>query len=229
MTVELTRLKNEPETYREARERLLLAEIELMRHCERVAELRRQLPLGAVLDDYVLEEGPRDLDAGDAPISQVRLSELFSKPDRPLIVYNLMYGKLQTSPCPMCTMWVDGFNAVVEHVTQNADFVVVAAADPPRLRAHGRARGWRNLRLLSAGKSTFRFDLGAEDGDGKQDATISVITRYSDGTLRHFYTGHPWFSREIAQRGIDLLSPVWNLLDLNPHGRGDWYAELHYG
>lgn len=126
-------------------------------------------------------------------------------------------------------MWVDGFNSVVNHVTQNADFVVVAAADPPHLREHGRARGWRNLRLLSAGKNTFRFDLGAEDSEGNQDATISVITRDSDGTLRHFYTGHPWFSEEIGQRGIDLLTPVWNLLDLTPQGRGDWYAELDYG
>lgn len=89
MTVELTRLKNESEAYREARERLLLAEIELMRH----RELRRQLPPGAVLEDYVFEEGPRDLDTADAPISHVRLSEMFSEPGRSLIVYNLMYGK----------------------------------------------------------------------------------------------------------------------------------------
>jgi predicted dithiol-disulfide oxidoreductase (DUF899 family) len=33
---------------------------------------------------------------------------------------------------------------------------------------------------------------------------------------------------DIAERGIDLLSPVWHLLDLTPHGRGDWYAELQY-
>jgi predicted dithiol-disulfide oxidoreductase (DUF899 family) len=25
------------------------------------------------------------------------------------------------------------------------------------------------------------------------------------------------------QRGIDQLTPVWNLFDLLPSGRGDWY------
>lgn len=33
---------------------------------------------------------------------------------------------------------------------------------------------------------------------------------------------------DIDQRGIDLLSPVWNLLDLTPQGRDDWYPGLDY-
>ena len=49
-----------------------------------------------------------------------------------------MYGKAQTSPCPMCTLWIDGFNGVAHHLAQNVDFVVVAAADPAALLAHAR-------------------------------------------------------------------------------------------
>jgi predicted dithiol-disulfide oxidoreductase (DUF899 family) len=45
-----------------------------------VAELRRQLPAGAIVDDYVFQQGPAGLDAGDAPVTAVRLSELFSAP-----------------------------------------------------------------------------------------------------------------------------------------------------
>ncbi|MFI7499222.1 hypothetical protein ACIBVL_12045 [Streptomyces sp. NPDC049687] len=30
------------------------------------------------------------------------------------------------------------------------------------------------------------------------------------------------------ERGIDLLTPVWHLLDLTPHGRADWYPALDY-
>ena len=33
---------------------------------------------------------------------------------------------------------------------------------------------------------------------------------------------------DINQRGIDLLTPVYNMLDLTPGGRDDWYAELSY-
>ncbi len=223
----LTRLTETPD-YDKRREELRQAEIELMRHQERVAAMRRDLPPGAVVSDYVFQEGPRQLDAGDAPVTTVRLSELFTAPDRPLVIYQLMYGKAQTSPCPMCTMWIDGFNGVAGHIARNADFAVAAAADPATLRAHARARGWHRLRLLSCADSTFKYDLGSEDGDGAQESTVSVFTLGTDGSPRHSYTAHPFMSDDINQRGIDLLAPVWQLLDLTPRGRGDWYPGLGY-
>jgi predicted dithiol-disulfide oxidoreductase (DUF899 family) len=223
-----TRLANESAEYLARREELRLAEIDLMRQRERVAELRRGLPAGAPVQDYAFEEGPADLDAGDAPVATVRLSELFTEPGRSLVVYHLMLGKLETTACPMCTLWIDGFHGVARHLAQNVDLVIVAAADPATLRAHARSRGWRNLRLLSAGTGTFKYDLGSEDADGDQDSTVSVFTRDPDGTVRHTYTAHPRMSEEIDQRGIDLLNPVWHLLDLTPEGRGDWYAQLTY-
>ncbi|GGN65381.1 hypothetical protein GCM10011579_035750 [Streptomyces albiflavescens] len=223
-----TRLAGESADYLAAREELRLAEIELMRRRERVAALRRALPQGPPVDDYAFVEGPADLDAGDAPVGETTLSELFTAPDRPLIVYHFMYGKLQTSPCPMCTLWIDGFNGIAHHVERNADFVIAAAADPPALRQHARNRGWHRLRLLSCGDSTFKYDLGSEDKDGEQDSTLSVFTRDGDGTVRHFYSAHPRMADDIDQRGIDLLAPVWHLLDLTPQGRGDWYPNLDY-
>jgi predicted dithiol-disulfide oxidoreductase (DUF899 family) len=51
-----TNLTNEPADYLARRDQLRLAEIELMRQRERVAELRRQLPDGATIDDYVFQE-----------------------------------------------------------------------------------------------------------------------------------------------------------------------------
>ena len=223
-----TNLTNESADYLAKREHLRLAEIELMRQRERVAELRRQLPQGAALEDYAFEEGPANLDAGDTPVRTVRMSELFTARDRPLVVYHLMYGKRQIRPCPMCTAWIDGFNGVAQHLAQNIDFVIAAAAGPSVLRAHGRARGWNRLRLLSCGGSTFKYDLGSEDREGNQDSTVSVFTRGTDGVLRHFYTAHPWMAADVTERGIDLLSPIWNVLDLTPKGRGDFYTKLEY-
>jgi predicted dithiol-disulfide oxidoreductase (DUF899 family) len=223
-----TNVKNESEEYLARREELRLAEIEEMRHRERVAELRRSLPQGAKIADYVFHEGPAELERGDEPIRRVRLSELFNGPGRSLVIYHFMYGKKQTSPCPMCTMWIDGYNGIAHHLAQNLDFAIAAAADPATLRAHARARGWSNLRLLSCGESTFKYDFASEDAAGNQDSTISVFTRDADGTLRHFYTAHPHMADDINQRGIDLLTPVYNMLDLTPKGRGEWYAELSY-
>ena len=127
----------------------------------------------------------------------------------------------------MCTLWIDGWNGVAHHPAQNVDVAIVAAADPMALRAHARARGW--LRLLSCGANTFKYDLGSEDRKGNQDSTISVFTRDTDGTPRHFYSIHPSLSSDIKERGIDLLCPVWHILDLTPQGRGEWYADLGYG
>jgi len=223
-----TNLTGESPGYLAAREELRLAEIELMRHQEKVAVQRRALPPGPPVDDYVFLEGPADLDAGDAPVREVTLSELFGSSERPLIVYQFMYGKKQTDPCPMCTMWIDGFSGISRHVTRNADFVIAAAADPATLREYGRERGWHRLRLLSCGDSTFKYDTGSEDEDGEQDSTVSVFTRDGDGTVRHFYSVHPRMAEDIKERGIDFLAPVWNLLDLTPQGRGEWYPSVGY-
>jgi predicted dithiol-disulfide oxidoreductase (DUF899 family) len=225
-----TRLENEPLEYLQKREELRSAEMEMFRTIERVAALRRALPPGAEVTDYVFQEGPRDLNAGDDPITSVRLSDLFSGPERALIIYHFMYGKRNTSACPMCTMWIDTFNGIAPHLAQNADLAIVAAADPAALRAHARARRWDNLRLLSAGgDNTFKYDFRSEDADGQQDSALSVFTRDAAGTMRHFYTTHPWLDEDMNERGIDLLQPVYNLLDLTPQGRGNWYASLDYG
>ena len=228
-TYRQTNLPNESPEYLAQREELRLAEIELMKQRERCAELRRALPKGATIPDYEFLEGPASLDQGDEPVRKVRLSELFTAPDRSLVIYQMMFGKKQTSPCPMCTAWIDSWNGVAHHLAQNIDVAVVAAADPLSLRAFARTRGWDKMRLLSAGESTFKYDLGSEDEQGNQDSTISVFTRASDGTLRHFYSVHPRLAEDIEQRGIDEWNPIWNVLDLTPQGRGDFMASLEYG
>lgn len=217
------------DVYTAKRAELLDAELELMRHQERVAALRRALPQDTTVEDYVFQEGPRSLDGGDGE-SDVRLTELFSASDRSLILYHFMFGKAQTAPCPMCTMWIDGYNAIAPHVEQRADFAVVAAAPVKQLRTYARSRGWRNLRLLSAGDSTFKRDFSSETEDGGQLPYISVFRRDAQGRPVHFYSASAMFGEHQIERGLDLLTPVWNMLDLTPEGRGeDWYPSIRYG
>jgi predicted dithiol-disulfide oxidoreductase (DUF899 family) len=85
------------------------------------------------------------------------------------------------------------------------------------------------LRLLGAGTSSFKYDLGSEDPQGGQDSTVSVFTRDAGGVLRHAYSAHPRLGPDIQERGIDLLNPIWHFMDLTPQGRGNWYASLAYG
>ena len=215
-----TRL-SESDEYRRQREELRVAELDLVDQIEHVAALRRTLPADTVVDNYEL------IDVASS--ERVRLADLFSGPGRALVLYHFMYGKAKTDPCPLCTMWIDGYNAAAPHLTQNADFVVVAAADPADIAAHAASRGWSSLRLLSAGNSSFKYDLGSEEADGEQIESISVFTRGDDGTVRHVYSKGAQMADDRRERGIDLLTPVWNLLDLTPNGRPlDWYPSLHY-
>src|ERR1044071_7135277 len=57
-TFRQTNLTNEPSEYLAKREELRLAEIELMRQRERVADLRRHLPQGAPIQNYSFERAP---------------------------------------------------------------------------------------------------------------------------------------------------------------------------
>jgi predicted dithiol-disulfide oxidoreductase (DUF899 family)/uncharacterized protein YndB with AHSA1/START domain len=200
------------EKRREAVKALRSEELALKDHVERVAAQRRALPVPAPLDeDYALTETDDKV---------VRLSELFGN-HRDLIVYHLMFKPEDDEACPMCSMWVDGFNAVARHVRERAAFVVIAKAPIGKLREWAKRRGWDNIRVLSSYSTTFNHDLHAEDADGDQAPTVSVFRKSGDG-VHHFYQGFAMFDDDNS-RGIDLLSPVWNLFDLLPDGRGDWY------
>jgi predicted dithiol-disulfide oxidoreductase (DUF899 family) len=202
--------------YIAARIRLGEAERRLSEEVERVAALRRALPPGPLLPDYELRDGE-----GTA----VRLSSLFGTQPT-LVVYHLMFHPDAEHACPMCSMWVDGFQGVAAHLRQRTAFAVVAKAPPAKLRAWARLRGWTDLRLLSSHGTTFNADMHAEGPDGAQRPMISVLVRDA-GRVRHFYS-QPANFLDGSERGIDQLSPVWNVLDLLPQGRGDWYAENDY-
>lgn len=225
-SIRIARLPNESEGYRKIRQKLLDAEIALREQTIAVAALRRELPLDTEVEDYVFERGPADLDR-DEPVQQVRLSELFVRPDKPLIVYHFMYGAAQTTPCPMCAMWLDGFDGVVRHVTGRATLAVVAAAPIQQLRTYARHRGWSNLLLLSSASCTFKTDLQTQTPEGDQHPAISVLSTADDGTVRHFYTGEATLD-EQTWGGLDQYAPVWNLFDLTPQGRGDWTPRLDH-
>ncbi|CAB1070351.1 hypothetical protein D1AOALGA4SA_893 [Olavius algarvensis Delta 1 endosymbiont] len=220
------KLSNESEQYQRARAELLKAEMALRDQRERVAELRRGLPLDTQIDDYLFHEGPSDLEQ-DSPIAEVRLSELFTKAGKPLLLYQYMFGGAQKESCPMCAMWTDGFNAIAPHLQQRVNFAVVAQGEITDFRAWARRRRWNNLRLISSAGSSFKTDLSFQDHNEEQLPGVSVFVKADDGSLRHFYSASA-IMEENEYRGLDLFTPVWNLLDLTPDGRGDWFPAVQY-
>jgi predicted dithiol-disulfide oxidoreductase (DUF899 family) len=123
-------------------------------------------------------------------------------------------------------MWIDGLNAVAPHLRQRINFAVATRAPVEKLQAWAKQRGWRRARLLSDDGPDFARDTGAEDADGEPVETVCVFTK--DGsTIRNTYLAHAYVMDEW--RYIDLLSPVWSVLDLVPSGRGeDWHPDNTY-
>ena len=217
----IARWPEESAAYRNVRDELQRAEMALRDQRERVAALRRELPLDTVVADQAFEE------IGDGARVPVRLSELFVDPAKPLVLMHFMYGKKQAKPCPMCTMWADGYDGVVHHLRERVNFAVLVAGDAAVFDAYGRSRGWRAIRAVSAADSDLKRRLGFEEADGAQWPGLSVFVRRADGTLVHAYSQSAWYGGE-EYRGMDLLSPVWNFLDLTPAGRGDWMPRRTY-
>ncbi len=203
------------DAYRAAREDLRKAEFALKDQIEAVAEKRRALPSGPVVADYAFREGDK----------RVLLSELFASDKPELIVYHLMYWGDDDEFCPMCSMWVDGLNAVAKHVERRANIAIATRAPVDKLQAWAKRRGWDNIRVLSDEGADFARDIGAEDVNGDPVETVAVFTK--DGSvIRSTYISHAFMFGEW--RAIDLLSPVWHVLDLLPSGRGEWHPSNDY-
>jgi len=214
--------------YRQARDELLTAEMELRQKIEDVAALRRKLPHGArIKADYVFED--IDLKSGD--VRNARMSELFDAGKDSLIVYGFMYGPDWTRPCPLCTSITDGSDGIAPHVRARTNYVVVAKAEPDKLKRLAQARGWKNIRLLSSFKNTFNKDYLAEwQGDfGEHHPMLNVFVRRQDGIF-HFWGSEMYFvpMKGAHPRHVDAIWPLWSFLDLTPEGRGDFLPKLEY-
>ena len=225
------RFPGESPNYRAARDELLAAECDLRKQVEQVAELRRKLPLGGeLLEDYAFEEGAAGL-ADTTAVIPVKLSDLFREGLDTLALYNFMYGPAMKQACPMCTSFLDSLNGTAPHAAQRLNLAVAAKSPIGRIREFARGRGWHNLRLLSSGGNTYNRDYHGEAADGGQLPVLSLFVRRA-GRVYHSYSTELAFAPPEPgqnQRHIDMMWPLWNLLDLTPEGRGaDWYPRLTY-
>ena len=211
---------NEDETYRKARNALLIKEIELRRQIEAVALMRRSLPPGGAV--------PRDY-AFVGPNGPVTLSGLFGDKDT-LVIYSFMFGPQRKAPCPMCTSMIGSWEGKIEDIRQRVAVAVIARSPIERLLQWKIDRGWKQMPFYSDMDGDFTRDyVSAEDADMPG---YTVFTR-KDGVIRHFWSEEIGF--DMADPGQDPRGAVeqdalWLLLDTTPEGRGsDWHPSLSYG
>ncbi len=210
---------NESPAYREARNQLLVEELELRRMIERVAAHRRALPPGG----EVTKSYRFDSEAG-----ALEFAGLFGDKST-LAIYSYMLGPARKKPCPMCTSFMKTWEKKMIDVGQRLSFVMMARSPIERLVATKKELGWTNVPVVSDPSGDYTRDyVSAEDADMPG---FAVFTR-KDGVIRHFWSGE--MTNDMADagqdgRGAPDTDSLWTLLDLTPEGRGNWYPSLEYG
>jgi predicted dithiol-disulfide oxidoreductase (DUF899 family) len=208
------------EEWLRARTELLQREKELTRLRDELSAARRALPWERVAKSYVFQ-GP----AGD-----VTLPDLFAG-RRQLLVYHFMFGPDWERGCKSCSFWADGFNGTPAHLARrDVSFAAISRAPLEKLQAFARRLGW-TFPWLSSGTCDFNFDyavsfderdvaeqrLAYNFGTSRAFQTempgLSCFYRADDGTVLHTYSTYA--------RGIDVLNPAYQLLDLAPRGRDE--------
>lgn len=231
---------NESPEYRDARNALLDAEIALRRQVEAVAQLRRALPPGGeVPEDFVFERI-----GAHSRSEQVKLSDLFGEHST-LLLYSYMFGPERDVPCPGCTHLLDGVEGAARHVPQRAAMYVVSRSPIARLAAWAHERGWDHLRMLSTAGNDYplhyygntasltpemRAERGYKDNEDWDEPMLNVF-RKDGGAIRHFWGSEMVFAPEDPgqnHRALDLIDPLWNLLDTTPEGRGEFFPSVNY-
>lgn len=175
----VSRFMNETADYAAARTALLAEEIEVRRHLARLAEQRRRLPPGPLVQ--------KDYRFRDENGEELGLADLFGHHDT-LVTYFWMFGPQRERPCPMCTNFLGGANGNGADVKQRVAFKIIGRSAVERQRAFAIERGWRDLDFVQAVGDDYARDLGVLDDEGSEYPGFTVYQKDGDG-VRVFYNG----------------------------------------
>jgi predicted dithiol-disulfide oxidoreductase (DUF899 family) len=203
-----------------ARRELLAKEKQFTALRDELAAARRELPWERVEKAYEFE-GPK---------GRVAFADLFGGKSQ-LIVYHFMFSPQAEQPCKSCSFWADGFNTIRPHLAaRDVALVAISRAPVEKLSCFAKRLGW-TFPWYSSGEGDFNYDYGVsftEENADRGNITynyapsrmkmrdlpgISVFCRDKAGNLFHSYSCYA--------RGLDMLNPAYQYLDLVPKGRDE--------
>lgn len=206
------------EQWLEARRALLAEEKAFTHRREALAAQRRALPWVRVEKDYRF----------DGPAGKRTLVELFDGKTQ-LLVYHFMFGPEKHAGCVGCSFWADAFDGMLPHLTQrDVNLVAVSSSPQPKLKAFAERMRWHFPWYSSQDDFSFDFGVAFSETQVANGATynygtpitrpgempgISVFIRDPQGQIFHTYSCYA--------RGIDMLNPTYQYLDLLPKGRDE--------
>ena len=203
-----------------ARKALLAREKELTRLRDQIAAERRALPWVRIEKPYVFE-GER---------GKTALAELFDGRSQ-LLVYHFMYPASWEAGCKSCSFWADGYDGIQPHLAaRDVTLVAISIAPLAKLTAFRKRMGWSFPWVSSAANDFNRdfavsftpeelasrvlvYNFGTAPFGVEEAPGISVFARNPSGEIFHTYSCY--------SRGLDMLNPTYQLLDLVPKGRDE--------
>jgi len=206
------------EQWLEARQALLKEEKDFTHRREELAAQRRALPWVRVEKDYSFE----------GPAGKRSLVELFDGKSQ-LIVYHFMFGPEKSAGCVGCSFWADAFDGMLPHLTQrDVNLVAISRSPLPKLGAFAERMRWHFPWYTSQDDFSFDYGVAFSETQAANGATynygsrkasagempgISVFIRDEQGHIFHTYSCY--------SRGIDMMNPTYQYLDLLPKGRDE--------
>ena len=208
-----------PNDWLAARKELLVKEKEFSRLRDELSRKRREMPWEKVEKKYMFE----------GRSGKESLAELFDGRSQ-LIVYHFMFGPGWKEGCPSCSFLADTFDGARVHVAErDVTFVVVSRATLPEIEAFQKRMGW-TFKWVSSFKSDFNFDYQVsvkpdEQINGKvyYNYTLTEFPSEERPGLSVFYKADDqvFHTYSTYARGLDILLPTYNFLDMTPKGRNE--------
>jgi predicted dithiol-disulfide oxidoreductase (DUF899 family) len=202
-----------------ARKKLLTKEKEFTRLRDELSRERREMPWEKIEKKYVFE-GPKGKET---------LADLFAGKSQ-LIIYHFMFGPGWKEGCPSCSFLADGFDSAALHLAQrDTAFAVISRATLPEIQAFQKRMGWK-FKWLSSNATDFNYDFQVsalkkdiESGKSEYNYAKSNFPSEERPGLSVFYRkdGEVFHTYSSYARGLDILLPTYNFLDLTPKGRDE--------
>lgn len=196
-----------------ARKDLLLKEKAFDRERDKLTQCRRELPMVRVEKEYVFDgsAGPVDLRA------------LFQGRQQ-LIVYHFMFEPSRVTGCKHCSCVMDNIAGAMVHLSaRDTSFAAISRAPIAKIQAFKKRMGW-DFPWVSSFHNDFNYDYQVtldpdksctvynyRPFDFKGELPGLSVFMSDNGMLLHSYSTY--------FRGLDMLLPMYHLLDRTPLGR----------
>ncbi len=202
-----------------ARKEFLKKEKEFTRLRDKLSRERRELPWERVEKQYVFE----------GPNGKQTLADLFDG-RRQLVIYHFMLGPGWKEGCPSCSYLSDSFDGATIHLAhRDTTFAVVSRATLAEIEAFKKRMGWKFSWFSSHG-GDFNYDFQVS-ATKDETATGKAYYNYEETTfpseerpgMSVFFkqNGDVFHTYSTYARGLDILVPTYNLLDLTAKGRDE--------